>query len=279
MRPHSPGQQKTSFPPHVEIISEGHDVSFEDSWYDITDASHFWMQWRFRELERVLKHNGPNLMVPLRALDIGGGHGILRSQIEANSEWSVDLAEVNSVALQASCVGRGRTLLYDVTREERTLVSRYDVVFLFDVIEHLPDPRQLLCSAVRHLKPGGWLIVNVPACQALYSAYDKVIGHYRSYDRSRLATELQRSDKNLQMMYMHYWGGSMLPVLLARTLVLGKTPPESKMQRIEMVRRGIEAPSRLAHAVLNVMMCVETAISLPLPFGTSLMAIARLSNN
>ena len=51
---------------------------------------------------------------PLRVLDVGGGRGVLRDQVEAATAWTVDLVELNLAALEAAAPGRGRHLYYDV---------------------------------------------------------------------------------------------------------------------------------------------------------------------
>lgn len=272
---HEMPRAQPALPSHVEILSPAIPVSFDDSWYDLTDSGHFWMQWRLRELKRLLVRNGPALTAPLRSLDVGGGHGILRTQLEANSTWSVDLADVNAAALSVSAAGRGRTMLYDVTEERADLVGQYDVAFLFDVIEHLGDPGPLLRSTVRHLKPGGWLLINVPAHQRLFSSYDIVIGHFRRYDRRRLAAELDAVAREVDMVAERYWGGLMLPLLVARRLLQGCEVPAAETDRATMIRRGMQPPSRRADLFVRGLMAFETALPVTLGLGTSLMALLR----
>lgn len=62
----------------------------------------------------------------------------------------------------------------------------FDSIVYIDVLEHIEDDKSELAQAVRLLRPGGRLIVLAPALQALYSPFDKAIGHYHRYDRKSL---------------------------------------------------------------------------------------------
>jgi SAM-dependent methyltransferase len=64
---------------------------------------------------------------------------------------------------------------------------RFDTVLYIDVLEHIADDRSELARAAHLLRPGGRLIILAPAHQALYSCYDKALGHHRRYDRRSLS--------------------------------------------------------------------------------------------
>jgi SAM-dependent methyltransferase len=61
-----------------------------------------------------------------------------------------------------------------------------DVMLEMDVMEHVPDDFLLASSLLAALKPGGHLLITVPADAALWSAHDEAFGHCRRYDRQRL---------------------------------------------------------------------------------------------
>jgi len=61
-----------------------------------------------------------------------------------------------------------------------------DLAFLMDVLEHEQDDRGFLAEALRKVKPGGRLVVTVPAFPFLFSAHDVFLGHRRRYGRSQL---------------------------------------------------------------------------------------------
>jgi len=68
-----------------------------------------------------------------------------------------------------------------------------DYLLAFEVLEHIPDDRRELTDWSRYLKPGGTLMVSVPAHQRHYGPADARVGHVRRYDRSDLLALLAQS--------------------------------------------------------------------------------------
>jgi SAM-dependent methyltransferase len=62
----------------------------------------------------------------------------------------------------------------------------FDVLTCLDVVEHTPDDVATLTELRRVTRPGGWLLVTVPAYQALWSRHDEANHHYRRYGRGAL---------------------------------------------------------------------------------------------
>ena len=91
------------------------------------------------------------------------------------------------------------------------------MVVLFDVLEHIPDTQPFLSSVIRH-QLNGFLLINVPALQTLYSKYDETVGHVRRYNKKTLLAEFSRF--NIEVQDLCYWGMTMVPVLALRKLVL-----------------------------------------------------------
>lgn len=254
----------------IEYISSVDETSFPDDWYHISRSDHFWFQWRFRAALRQAKEAGLAFDQPLKALEIGCGPGVLREQFETATRWTIDGTDLYVPALKAARAGRGRTLYYDVTEERGEFVDSYDAVILFDVLEHIADTPGFLKSVVRHLRPGGWLLINVPALNALHSAYDVAAGHLRRYNHKSLPAEFARLD--FEVVDVRYWGLSMIPLLLARKLWLraGSTSGQT-------IRAGFEPPSALAHAMLRLAMRIETALLARPIRGSSVLLAGRRS--
>jgi SAM-dependent methyltransferase len=255
-------------PEAIELISAPGSVYFPDEWYQLTEPTHFWFQWRLAAALRQLRSVGVPTGEPLRALEVGSGTGVLRDQLEACTRWTIDITDLQLAALRRARRGRGRILYYDILEERSPFLGAYDVVILFDIIEHIKATRPFVASVLRHVKPGGHVLLNVPALEWLFGAYDVAAGHMRRYDKRTLAAEFAGTDT--EVLAASYWGISLLPLLAARKLILRARSPSDAI-----IRAGFRPPGRLAHAVLRSIMGLELALCPAPPLGTSLLVAVR----
>ncbi len=256
-------------PSHVEILSPLDEVVFPDEWYLLNANGHFWFEWRLRALLKQFSSLGISLDIPLRVLDIGCGTGIMRDQMESVSGWVIDGAELNISALSRSRPGRGKTYYYNILDRREELRESYDLVFIFDVLEHIDPTEPFLRAALDHLRPGGLLAINVPSLRLLFSRYDTAAGHHRRYQKSTLRAEVE--PLGMRVEDIRYWGASMTPLLLLRKLLLAA----SKDDNDTIIRKGFRPPGKLPHAVLKSIMKIETTLFGSVPVGSSLLMVAR----
>jgi len=261
-----------ALPAHVEILSPAAAIAFPDQWYEIMDVRHFWMKWRTRAFLGQCKALSIPTETPSSVLEIGCGHGILRQMLETATKWTIDGVDLNAGALSHSAPGRGRTALYNIHDRVPELAARFDAIILFDVIEHIDDPVSFLMSALYHLKPGGYVFINVPALQSLYSKFDVAVGHYRRYTKRTLEAELAKA--GVRKIDDRYWGLTMLPLLVLRKLWLSLRS-ENPGSGATVVQRGVLPPGKLADAVLTGIMQAETSVIANPPLGTSLLYVGQ----
>ena len=96
-----------------------------------------------------------------------------------------------------------------------------DTIVMVNVLEHIEDDRAALQSLVRTLRPGGHLLIFVPALQFLMSRLDRDVGHFRRYHRPDLTTKVRESGAIVKSCrYFDVCG--VLPWFLLNTL-LGNT--------------------------------------------------------
>lgn len=236
-----------------------------DEWFEFANADHFWMQWRHRVILRAIKCTG----MPLRrALEIGCGNGVARDMLEHDLGIPVDGCDLNRTALKMAKPGRGKLFIYNIFDQEPSLLGSYDAVFLLDVLEHIDDDPAFLRAALRHLRPGGLVVVNVPASMLLFSDYDRAAGHLRRYTAASLTTLLKQSEAECET--IQQWGFSMVPLLLARKVML------RAVKTAGTIRAGFVPPNEISRLLLQGMKNIETALPFSMPFGTSILAWGRL---
>jgi len=101
----------------------------------------------------------------------------------------------------------------------------FDAIFYIDVIEHIEDDREELELAARRLKPGGQLIILVPAHNWLFSPFDASIGHYRRYTQRSLRDVIPTHLVRKQLIYLDSVG---MLASLANRLILRSSTPTAK---------------------------------------------------
>jgi SAM-dependent methyltransferase len=252
----------------IEYLSRPEQVDFPDEWYGYCKPDHFWFMWRLSAALAQWREVGLALDRPQRVLDVGSGMGLLREQVEARTAWAVDLADLNVPALQAARNGRGRVLCYDVLEKRTDMGGAYDVVVLFDVLEHIVHTTPFLHAVAHHLRPGGHLLVNVPAGPRLFSQYDVAANHQRRYDAPSLRAEFDGLE--MRIGDLRYWGLTMLPLLVFRKWLLSRRGADPSV-----IRTGFQPPTPLVHALLRAASRLETFLIRRPWRGTSLLLVAN----
>ncbi len=123
-----------------------------------------------------------------RVLEVGCGQGALGARLAARYDYLGLEPDPVSAAVAAE---RLRRLGHGEIRqaEVSTLgpAERFDVVCAFEVIEHLADDRAALAQWIRHLRPGGTLLLSTPADPGRFGPADDAAGHFRRYEPAQLA--------------------------------------------------------------------------------------------
>ena len=106
-----------------------------------------------------------------RLLDIGAATGFFM-RIEANRGWETSGVEISAYAAE---LGRSRGLHIETGSLSATSFSAqsFDLITMWDVIEHFPDPISDIKKAASLLKPGGLLAINTPDSGSLFA---KIMG-------------------------------------------------------------------------------------------------------
>ncbi len=157
------------------------------------DDDHWWYRGRRRIIRAEL--DGLPLPRPARILDAGCGSG--RTLEELADYGTVAGLELDPDAAQ---MARGRDLGEVVVGRVEEMPwddASFDLITCLDVIEHTPDDGPALCELYRVTRPGGFLLVTVPAYQALWSLHDEANHHFRRYSRRSLRTAVTAAGWNV----------------------------------------------------------------------------------
>lgn len=226
--------------------------------------------WWFKGRRRIIRGELDRLALPQRAriLDAGCGSGSLLeglsgygnvSGIEVDSELaqiarSRDHGEVR--------IGRIEQLPWES--------DHFDLTTCLDVIEHTPDDQPPLRELWRVARPGGWLVLTVPAYPALWSYHDELNHHYRRYTRTSLRAAAAEAGWRIERL-TSFNALLLAPAALVR-LVQRRWRPADKhsvgLERLpEWLNQVLEWPLRLEARAL--------AQGFTLPMGLSLLAVLR----
>jgi 2-polyprenyl-3-methyl-5-hydroxy-6-metoxy-1,4-benzoquinol methylase len=249
---------------NLEYLSDSEAVSMSDDWFEFAQADHFWMQWRLKAIlqqKKYLPANGSLIF------EVGCGNGIVMNQLEKELNYTVDGCDLNVKALSMALPSKGRKMVYNIFDLKEDLLGKYDGLLLLDVLEHINDDVSFLETAAKYVKPGGIIIINVPAHQWLYSNYDQVVGHVRRYSTKSLR-ELIIASK-LAPVKVTTWGTTMLPIAMIRKVVLAG-------KKDLVIKSGFQAPNKLADNFLHFLKNFETGLPFALPSGTSAIAICKV---
>ena len=87
----------------------------------------------------------------------------------------------------------------------------YDAVLALDVIEHIDDDRVPVANLGRLARPGGVVVISVPALPELFSEFDAIQGHRRRYLPETLRGAFVGSGLALEQIF--WWGAWLVPLL------------------------------------------------------------------
>lgn len=119
---------------------------------------------------------------PERVLDVGSADGPSARWLPQPGRVAVDLDPRGLVAGRDACASALALPFRDET---------FDLVAAFDVIEHCEPESRAVAELARVLRPGGRLLVSVPAYQWAWSDHDVRAGHHRRYTRRRLVAAVE----------------------------------------------------------------------------------------
>jgi SAM-dependent methyltransferase len=198
-----------------------------------------WLRWD--ALEPLLPAKGG------RVLDIGAGTAAIGSFLADRYEYVAIEPDPVSYAAAVERIGP-RGVVRNISFEELAPEREFDLVCAFEVLEHIDDDRDALAGWIRHLRPGGTMIVSVPQGRERFSEGDARLGHFRRYDASELEGKLR--DAGLadvsSVLYGTPWGNAQETV--RRVAFRLRPSGKSRAERTAESARFLQPPAWAARA-------------------------------
>jgi SAM-dependent methyltransferase len=192
-------------------------------------------------------------------LEVGAGHGTLTDRFlqRCRSVVATELSPraVDRLAERYADRPEVRVLHGDI--ETATADADYDSIVLVNVLEHIADDEKAVQQLAHALRPGGSVILYVPAFEALYSDFDRRIGHHRRYTKHDL-TRLSRI-AGLELTDMRYVNSVGAAAWWVTAKRLRLTPTRGALVRT------------YDRAFVPVVRALESRV--PPPFGQSLLCV------
>jgi len=228
------------------------------------EDGHFWYAARRRQVARRLG-TGPGRGW---ALDLGAGSGGNTSLLSEAGYEAVAL-ERHPVAAQVARA-RGLAVLEGDGHRLPFADDTFDLVLACDVLEHLDDDLTAVQEVRRVLRPGGQLLLTVPADPALWSAHDVALDHRRRYTRETLSAVL--AEGGLHLSALSAWMVLLRPLVALRRRLRSRAskggPEEGPVSDLEEVAPLV---NRLLAGVLRL---EDHLPALGARRGVSLIAVA-----
>jgi SAM-dependent methyltransferase len=257
----------------IERWSEGPaDQSMaEEILVDLADLVHGHPWWRARAALTLdlLKQLGVH--PPAQILDAGCGWGVTLQALERRG-YDVLGMDISRRALQQLDRPNRRLVEADLAQPLGQVRAASDAVLALDVIEHLDDDRAAVARLGMLARPGGFVILSVPALPALFTEFDAIQGHRRRYLPATLRAAF--ADSGLILDRIFWWGRWLVPVL-RRDRARPRLRPDQKPA--EVYRQYLQMPPWPLPWIARLAFLSEHGRALRgrLRSGSSLFAVAR----
>jgi 2-polyprenyl-3-methyl-5-hydroxy-6-metoxy-1,4-benzoquinol methylase len=190
-------------------LNEQYNIAGLRRFYKV-EQDHFWFVMRKK---KILSFFNKYVRKNDEILEVGAGTGNI-AQALMQEGYKLSVGELHYEGLlYAQSYGMKNCYQFDIMSPP--FEEHFDVVSLFDVLEHIEDDNQALNNIHTMLKQDGRLILTVPAHQWLWNRYDRVEGHFRRYTIADLKKKLQAA--GFEVVQARYFFMFILPLLYLRT--------------------------------------------------------------
>ncbi len=235
------------------------------------ENTHWWFVGRRAIAKKLITTQVPLPEHP-KILDVGCGTG---GNLSLLSEFgAVDAFEADPEAMEIANLKRLANVEFGRLPDQiPSSAGKYDLVTMFDVLEHIEQDTEALSSLIVHMTDNGRILITVPAMPWLWSSYDEIHHHKRRYTRKSLKSALNTA--NFKVCSIGYFNTILFPAAIIQRVFAKSSNSSNKIDEDfpQLLNRMFRVIFRLEKHFIPL---------LPMPFGLSLFAIAipiRQKNN
>jgi len=228
------------------------------------ESDNFWFRSRNKLVLWVLKRHFQNMK---NFLEIGCGTGFVLSGVAAAfPEVSLSASEIDSAGLPFVRQKAPSADIFQMDARQIPFKKEFDVIGVFDVIEHIEEDEKVLDQLYNACKPGGGVIITVPQHPWLWSKIDDFSHHKRRYTRKELVDKIKGA--GFEIVETFSFVSLLLPVMLLSRL---KNVSKKDFDPI----RELTLPKFINRALERIMDIERTLIQagLGFPGGGSLLCV------
>ena len=251
----------------VDSDSNNKVISYPSDAFAKTESENqgFWAQARLVAIKRAMNGNRTTQMVEVGA----GGGAVCIALAEDNFSILAIEPHLNGAMTIAKC---GVPVLAGFLKDANFLDASVPNYGTFDVLEHLPEPDEMLQEMFRTLDSNGHLYLTVPVGQWLWGSLDETLGHQQRFSKKGMRKLLEQNGfvaEHEEFLFL-----SLVPLAwLTRALPY-------KLRRRQSTVEGISeqlSPNKTVDSITAFILKMEAKISrfIRLPYGLTLLVVAK----
>jgi len=209
----------------------------------------------------------------VKFLEIGGGTGATSAFLKSQMGGNYTVSEVSLEAILNAKRRYPSNNYVQLDARNIPYQDKFNIIGMFDVIEHLEEERQVMEEINKALKKSGYVLISVPQYSWLWSNHDELSGHKRRYTRKQLNDLLAIS--GFEVIKITSYLAAAFPLMLIARLFRGRKKVIQNNKFSEA--SGMEVSS-LVNKFLGILTNLDAfliKLGLSLPFGGSLIVVGK----
>ncbi|MEC4818166.1 MAG: class I SAM-dependent methyltransferase [Scytonema sp. PMC 1069.18] len=235
--------------------------------YASVEDQHWWFVGRRLIVNKVIRQ----LSLPKnpKILEAGCGTGGNLSMLAQYGQ--VSAMELDEMACKIAIARQVTPVRLGSLPDRIPFTDEYDLIAILDVLEHLDDDLAALLALHSKLKPGGCLLITVPAYQFLWSQHDEINHHKRRYVLRTLKQAVKKAGFTVR--YGTYFNSFLFPIIAGVRWVKNLLPLEPH----KASNSDLTLPPKPVNQFLSLLFASERHLvgRVVFPFGVSILLVAQ----